>query len=413
MRDVVRQLPVLIFSWALSLVLLALTARPASAADLRDFITDLYGGDGIQTISTRGSGLDFETNSLVGLADLNTQIAAGLQSFTSGGGGSSYTFDIELGIPVENTESLGPLVAERASTIGARRISVGFFYTHVEFDSFQGEELSDLSIELDSADIDGDGILGPPGSLVELDRIRLDLDLEVEQDIFAFLAKYGISDHWEADVVLPIVRVTAKSRATASVLCNPTSPDLCNRFHQLGAPDSDPFHSSEGGTATGIGDVLLRSKFEFLHDRGLWPDMAVRGQIRLPTGNEEDLLGTGETAFQLLLIASKNWKRFTPHLNVGYEFSTGRSELDNLRYAGGFEDRWHRRLTVAVDVLGRYAPHADNSRKHQIDLAVGARINVWRSLLLNANFQVPLNRDIGLRSNFVWSLGVEYNFGWD
>ena len=129
--------------------------------------------------------------------------------------------------------------------------------------------------------------------------------------------------------------------------------------------------------------------------------------------DEKDLLGTGETDFQLMLIASESWWRLTPHLNVGYEVSTGPAELDNLRYAVGFEASAHRRVTLALDVVGRWAPRADQVADHIADIAVGGRFNVWRSLLLNANLQFPLNRDTGLRPDLIWTLGMEYRFGGD
>ena len=398
---------------------LLLAAEPAAAdSDLRDFLTELYGGDGITTLSggPKGTSRTFELSSLQMLGNLGEEIGSSLSAISAGGGGSSFAFDLELGVLVQTTEGFGPLVAERADTIGARRLSLGFSYTRIDFKRFEGDSLSDLSLTAPSRDISGDGRLGTPpyenANLLEEDEVRMDLDLDIEQDVFAMLGKFGITEFWDTELIVPIIRIRAHARAEATIVCNEFDEKLCKDNHSFGTPadGGDRPSSSSGGRETGIGDVLLRSKYNFLHDRGRWPDLALRGQIKLPTGDEKDLLGTGETDFQLMLIASQTWWRFTPHLNLGYELSTGPAELDNLRYAVGFEASAHRRLTLALDVVGRWAPHVKRRSDHIRDIAVGGRWNVFRSLLLDANIQIPLNRNEGLRPNFIWSLGLEYRF---
>jgi hypothetical protein len=140
-----------------------------------------------------------------------------------------------------------------------------------------------------------------------------------------------------------------------------------------------------------------------------WPDLALRGQVKFATGKDSDFLGTGNWDFQMLIIASRQFGWFAPHLNVSYEISTGPSELDNVRYVVGFDARVHRRLTLAFDTIGRWAPTAEIG-DHIVDFAIGGKWNVYRSLLLDVNFLVPLNRNKGLRPDFIWSLGFEYLF---
>ena len=71
----------------------------------------------------------------------------------------------------------------------------------------------------------------------------------------------------------------------------------------------------------------------------------------------------------------------------------------------------HPRFTGIVDLLGRWEPSGDNVGDHLIDIAVGGKANVYRSLVLVSNFIVPLNRNEGLRPDFIWALGLEYTFG--
>src|SRR5262249_8713627 len=86
--------------------------------------------------------------------------------------------------------------------------------------------------------------------------------------------------------------------------------------------------------------------------------------LRLPTGDADDLLGLGTTQAKMYLIWSQNHARVSPHLNVGYTLS-GKGELDSslvvsplgvsdeFSYAGGVEFVVSPQLTIIGDVLGR------------------------------------------------------------
>ena len=178
--------------------------------------------------------------------------------------------------------------------------------------------------------------------------------------------------------------------------------------HQEGADFAD---SSSGGSASASETCCCGRSTNFLRGHERWPDLALFGQIELPTGNKHDLLGKGETSFRLMLIASRQFGWLAPHLNLGYEISTGPAEMDNLRYVAGVDARLHRRLTVALDAVGVYGPNVKLIGNHVVDAAVGVRWKVFRSLILNANVQVPVNRNQGLRPDVIWSLGFDYTFG--
>src|SRR4029077_17425066 len=56
------------------------------------------------------------------------------------------------------------------------------------------------------------------------------------------------------------------------------------------------------GRATGLGDVVVRTKYRFVGVAG--GGMAAGVDLRLPTGDANELLGAGGTEAKLLLIAS-------------------------------------------------------------------------------------------------------------
>ena len=47
--------------------------------------------------------------------------------------------------------------------------------------------------------------------------------------------------------------------------------------------------------------------------------------LRLPTGDKDELLGTGATRAEMTFIYSGDYGRVSPHVNVGYTLSSGES----------------------------------------------------------------------------------------
>src|SRR5262249_13938624 len=119
---------------------------------------------------------------------------------------------------------------------------------------------------------------------------------------------------------------------------------------------------TEKGRAQGLGDVLLRGKYRFLDAaRG---GLALGLDIRLPTGDSTELLGSGHLQAKASLIGSVAEGPFSPHINIGYAFGTGGAtteggvevlpELpDEFSYTSGFDIAAGNRATVSVDLLGR------------------------------------------------------------
>jgi hypothetical protein len=383
----------------------------AGAGDLKNVVRDLYGGNGIVLQPSPppfpSHAPHFTTSSLQGLETLSTGLTSNLGLFAFNSTVAGFTFDIERGIPVRTTESLGPLLAERAPTLGERKLNLAFTYTRLDFSRFQGTRLSDLSLTFEHEDTNGNGIRDTTGIFsFESDDIHVDLDLTIREDVFALFATYGLTRHWDVGIVFPILHVHVRANAQATIVRNSPVSQLVHNF----GPQSDSPRSTGGGDETGIGDIILRTKYNFLRDRPWWPDLAIVGDIKLPTGDADDLLGTGDTNFRALLVASRSFGLLTPHVNFGYEVTTGGSEQNNVRYVAGLDARVHPRLTLAADVIGRWEPNGDGIGDNTLDLGLGAKVNIFQTFLLNGIVQLPLNRNDGLRANVIWTVGVEYTF---
>jgi hypothetical protein len=96
-----------------------------------------------------------------------------------------------------------------------------------------------------------------------------------------------------------------------------------------------------------LGDVAIRAKYNFLRRGG--GGLALAAETRLPTGNNQDLLGAGRTAIKPLLIASLDRGRFASHGELGY---TSGGLSDEVDY-GGAATISGSRLTWIGEIMGR------------------------------------------------------------
>jgi len=406
---------------------------PADATDLKDVIPNLF-GQGI--ILQPGGPLPFfpqnsrfQESSLQVLDQLNTQLITGIGVPSFNSSVTGFTFDIERGIPVRTTESLGPLLTERATTLGARKLDLTFTYTRVNFTKLEGKDLNNLELVFLRDDANGNGVRDTSGPFsFESDIIGgAKLKVDLTEDIFALIATYGLTSEWDIGIVVPVTHIRLRASAQGPLII---FDQFGNRggtsigglpVHRFG-PDSTPpavslsdetaVSVSGGGDATGLGDIILRTKYNFLRNYDdLVPDLAFLFEIKLPTGDEDQLLGTGGTNLTGLLIGSKTYGHwFTPHVNLGYEIDTKDTQQNTIRYSLGFDARLSSELTAAAAVIGRAKPDGRGAGDHIIDLSLGVKWNPVNSLILRANVQIPLDKNNGLRADFIPTVGVEYIF---
>jgi hypothetical protein len=393
-------------------------AGPADAGDLKDTIKNLYGPQGIHVepslffpAETR-----FQASSLQGLDQLNSQLTSAIVVPSFNSSVTGFTFDIERGVPVRTTESLGTLLTERATTLGARKLDLTFTYTRVNFTKLQGKDLKDLELVFLRGDANGNGIRDTSGPFsFESDVIRARLSVDLTEDIFALIATYGLTAEWDVGFVVPVTHIRLIAKAHAAIFDqfgNPGGTKVGDiPIHRFGPNSSQP-DASGGGDETGLGDIVLRTKYNFLrHYDDLIPDMAFLVELKLPTGDEERLLGTGGTNVTGLLVASRTYARwFTPHVNLGYEIDTKDTRQNAVRYALGFDARLLPELTLAAGIIGRAKPDGSGTGDHIVDLSLGVKWNPIKSLILRTNVQIPLDKNSGLRADFIPTVGIEYIF---
>jgi hypothetical protein len=389
-------------------VVVLLNTQTSSARRLATLIPDLYGGDGIilATDPTANHAAHFTVDSNASINRLNGQITSqiGIFPFSSSVSGFTFAFDPSLGTFLRTTETLGPLFAERAPTLGGGKLNLHFSYTFFTYDTFAGESLSHFPV---TARHDTN-VIGFPDTReqFELDTVRIELDIKLRVQIFAFAATYGITDRLDVGVFLPITSVDMDVKSHAWVMVSPSNTLFPNVHTFEGGPESpdDAAH----GHAFGLGDVVLRAKYSLL--KGDVIDVSGAFLTSLATGNHEDFLGSGATTLRPFLVLSRTlFEVLTPHLNIGYEFNLDRGHQSAVQYALGV-DVGTATWTVAGEILGSHEPAGDGIGDHILNGSLGVKWNPWKQLLVLANAQVPFNRNSGLRSDLILTFGAEYSF---
>ena len=115
--------------------------------NLSSIFTRLYGPNGLTvdslTVLPGGDthsghfNADFQSEFVqFGTALTSKLVSVPLPSLASG---FTYEFDPSLGVFNRTTQSFGPILAERAETIGANRISFGFAFQRLSFDTIEND----------------------------------------------------------------------------------------------------------------------------------------------------------------------------------------------------------------------------------------------------------------------------------
>jgi hypothetical protein len=371
----------------------------------------------------------------------NQALAAELSTFPLGSSSGGFTFEIDpsAGTIRQKSTSFGPIFAERALTIGKNKFSFGFNYQHSSYDDFEGKSLTggEIKFYVQHVDSTGDGLLNP---FFEGDLIETALDLKVESDTLSIFVNYGVAEEVDISAAIPVQRVSMDAANNATILRFSTGDVPPNiRVHLFDGPNPNNATFTDSGDASGIGDIILRGKWRFLPQEG--GGLAAAMDLRLPTGDEKNLLGVGATQFKPYLIGSWTMGSFAPHFNFGYTFS-GESEVanisDEINYTVGFDLSAGPRATFAFDVIGRslidsgvlvettktfafrtFSGQTTSTTVQEFELqdgslnlvlgTAGVKLNIARTMLISASILFPMN-DSGLRDKITPVFGIDYAF---
>ncbi len=368
--------------------------------------------------------------------------------------GIEFVFDKSINDyrPLEN---LGPILIDRARTIGKKRLFLGFAFQQFTFNSINGNNLGAVPFVFQSTTCPLSGPC-PAGNVdqyaVQTEHISLKLDQ------YVILANYGLTNTTDVSVIIPIERVSIGVGGGGTEYIYDHSTGIL-----LGSlPSPVPYTA---GVASGIGDFIVNVKHEFFEREGKNFHFSGGLLLRFPTGDALNYLGSGAYGFNPYGVISYS-ARVTPHARLGYIWNTDTvliqtpdpsdpSHYSKQRLPGGFQydfgadAKLFQRVTAAADLFGNQfqnspalvlasqpiptnlAPSSPcngqtpppsgctaptvkpvNSSYTSTDFSVGLKWKPWEknNLLFFGNVLIPIN-NVGMRSDPAPLFGISYTFG--
>lgn len=423
---------------------LALAAAPLSADEkLVSIIPTLYGPGGLvvdseaRLPSGETHSAHFNSHFQSEFTQFNIALASQLTSvpIPSPASGFTYEFDPglgELGVYKRSTRSFGPILAERAETVGRGRWSLGLSVQHFSFDTIEGVDLGAIP-----AVFSHDG--ASPGG--RADVVTTVNAIEASVDQYTGFVTYGLAEGLDVSLAIPVVRTRLRAASEATIQRIGTTDPRVHFFADGSGGFGSVRRFASEGEASGLGDLLVRGKRTLT--RGGSRALALMLDVRLPTGDAEDFLGAGALGLRPFVAASFSHGRLSPHLNVGYQWN-GRSVLAGdaasgtkeplpaqLLYVAGVDFGLSDRVTVALDLVGRTvfdtprltqrtftavegpftSPDIRLERRSlsSLDGSVGLKANALGKVLVHVNVSFKLN-EAGVRDSVTPLIGCEYGF---
>ncbi len=382
------------------IALLALGSAPAAAQDdpLSDVLSFLLTNRAVQTgdfdRDTAAAEATRDTVTRLLVAELATQPPS-LSSVAF-----VYRFNSGLGTVERASASFGSFFTERSLTAGRGQSALGMSVRTTGYRTLDDRDLRDGQF-LTTANQFRD-----EPQPFDLETLTLD----PTSRILTFTGTFGITDRLDVSAAVPIVSL--------SMTGSRVNVYRGDRVVQASADAS----------VSGLGDVAVRAKYGIASGRA--GGLAVAGEVRLPTGSEEDLIGAGKAAFSALVIGSAERGRFGSHGNVSV---SGGGLSNEVAYRGALCLNVAERVTLVGELLGRRvgqagriiamrAPHPtilnvdtirlvpENTSVSTAAAVVGAKWNVAGTWILAGHVMLPMTGR-GLRSGAVTLIGLDYAFG--
>jgi hypothetical protein len=342
---------------------LAAQNRPSSLSTLFE---DIYGPNGLvlnsDDVQLDGTNHAAHFNSafqsefrLVNVA-LTSQLAT--VPLPSPASGFTYTFDAATGTFTRSTRSFGPILAERGETIGRGRIAFGYSYQFFSYDALDGLRLAGIPAVFTHDN--------PQAGGGRADVVATANTVEATVSRFTCALTYGLSSRVDVSLAVPVVDTRLSLLSNATIHRIGTGSNLA--VHYFRDPDAIGGYGSTRqyfaeGSAGGVGDLVARVKATMMREgtRAL----AAGLDVRMPTGDEQNLLGAGAVGIRPFVAFSSQMGAFAPHVNAAYQWN-GESLIggnvregvkgdlpDQFTYAIGGDVLVAPRLSVIVDLFGQ------------------------------------------------------------
>jgi hypothetical protein len=428
------------------------------SSDLVCVVPQVYGPGGLVGVdnggpltATKFHEVHFQASSINSFSPINAEIGVQLSQVPLAAPVSGFIF--ANGVMQEAT-SFGPVLADRAETLGKRRIFVGASYEYFDFDKadsvnlrsfgavFQHELEPTICATIPSTPCKN----GEPIYTNDIVGSQNRIDIKVHQ--VTLVGTYGLSDKLDVSIALPIVDVRVGMSSNATIFnfepppVNHTFADITNNPRETYINQFNAILTNSE-SATGVGDLRLRGKYVAWRDAKEKSAVAVGMDLRLPTGDAYKFLGSGTWGIRPFVIYSYS-ARVSPHASAGFEGNGNsilagtvtsqpvtKAQLPNVfTYSAGADASIRRWIGLSGDYIGtsllnaarienstfidyKGIAHANvstfTSTVNQANISLGAKVRPVARLLITGNVLFRLN-DEGLHFKPSPLIGVSYVF---
>lgn len=366
-------------------------------------------------------------------AGFNSSIATQVSQLPLASSSSGTVLVYSNGIQ-QTYNNLGPILTDRATTVGRHHLFLSFTASQFYFTDIDGLNLSKIPFSF------------PAVSGTSTVYTAEDLNIHFKINQYVAIGTYGVTDRLDVSMILPIERV---SIGTSSFNTTEYIVDNASGVGQGPFP-GQPISSR--GIASGIGDILFSAKYVIKSAER--STLSVGLNERVPTGDDRNYLGSGAWGTNPYAVFSYI-SRVSPHIRLGYQWNS-ETELNpnlvrpgsnlalpgGLQYDFGADSALTKRFTVAGDLMGNQYQNAPrltpsttsltyknppnatppptttvdlrsvssvNSTFWINDISAGVKWNPYRNLILTGNVLFQLN-NVGMRARPTPLVGISYKF---
>jgi len=343
----------------------------------------------------------------------------------------------KAGVP-ETFSNLGPILTDRAQTVGKHELFLGSAATQFVFTDIDGISLGKVPFTYEATATDK-----TTGAVLSNTYTTEETNIHFTVDLLINVATFGLTNRIDVSAIVPYERVSigAGTFDSKAYILNDNNVLV---FGPYSVPSS-----YTPGTAHGIGDVVFNGKGQLWH--GERAALAAAINVRTPTGDDQNYLGSGAWGFNPYVVYSY-LSKVSPHAKIGYQWNTS-TELNNptltsggnqalpggVQYDIGADWAALKRVTLAGDLLGSQYVNSvkltntttplptpatnpptppsielptiatETSTYSISDLSAGLKWNPYSNLILTGNVLFQLNND-GLRSRPTPLVGISVKF---
>jgi hypothetical protein len=230
----------------------------APVTNLATLFTDLYGPRGlvVDSLATlpgeQAHTAHFVSDFQFNFSQFSTALVSQLVTvpLPSPASGFAFRLDPATGVFERSTQSFGPILTERAETIGAGRVSFGSAYQRFTFDTVEGLDLLKVPSVFthDNAQLLG----GREDVVTTLNSITA-----TTSQFTAFLT-LGVTDRFDVSIAVPVVATDLTVASEATIQRLGTINPLTHFFRQSDGEVGNQRIFTAVGSASGLGDMTVR-----------------------------------------------------------------------------------------------------------------------------------------------------------